>query len=247
MAEADTKPNSSGRALLILALLALLGAGAYVAYLFLDENWAFSYRFKGCDASGKCGQFELYAPGNHFAWTKNASTIVSDPSPEEFADELGGRMRSAQGVIAVGLASSEGPSDYNRKLSACRSRTLARKLNDAQSFARSKTNIYRAPLGRYTDDETEFSATNVQRNAVFVFIEKAEEDIVLEEAIRAGLGAELRAELDAYGKRFDLGDPGKLDFRNYDCWKDELKITGGFGLRAGPGVCYDESVAGFRC
>lgn len=247
MTQADTQKRSGGRWLLLVLLLALLGGGAYYAYKFYIENWAFSYRFDGCDEAGACGKFELYAPGNHFAWTKNEATIVSDPGADEFAAELGSRLRGSKGVIAVGLASSEGASDYNRRLSACRSRTLARKLYDTQSFAKSRTDIYRVALGRYTDDETEFSETQVQRNAVFVFIESADNGIVLEEAIRAGLGAELRAELDAYGKRFDLGDPGKLDFRNYDCWASDLKITGGVARRTGAGVCYDESVAGFNC
>ena len=248
MSQADTEKKSGGGALLIIMLLTLLGAGAYVAYLFyFTENWAFSYRFKGCDAAGKCGQFELYAPGNHFAWTKGAATIVSDPGPEEFAKELGGRLRAAEGVIAVGLASSEGSIAANRRLTACRSLVLARKLDAAQGPAKSSTQIYRAPLGRYTDRATAFSATNVQRNAVFVFIEESEGGLVFEEAIRAGLGPELRAELDAYSKRIDLGDPGKLDFRNYDCWADDLKISKGLGRRDGAGACFDETVAGFAC
>ena len=248
MAEAQSE-KKSGRGLSILVVvLALLGVGAFVAYQFLTkENWAFSYHFDGCDEAGKCGEFELYAPGNHWAWVKDESNIVSDPGPKEFAKELGGRLKAAKGVIAVGLASSEGSSEHNRKLTACRSLILAGVLSDARGYADSSAEVYRVPLGRYTDEQTEFSGTHFQRNAVFVFIEKADDGVVLEEAIRAGLGPELRAELDAYGKRFDLGDPGKLDFRNYDCWENELKVTDGVTFRSGPGACFDETIAGFSC
>ncbi len=235
---------------IIIGIIAVLIGLAVAAWWYFRPapDAPFAYEFRGCDAQERCGEFELYAPGAAFAWTLEGTSFESGATSEEVIAALDGRLENSAGVIAVGLASSEGTPRANRELTSCRSRKLAEALTAANRSSGANTPIYRTALGQYNDDTTEFQNTAIQRSTVFVFIKEQDEELVLGQAIIDGLGDDLNEALQSYSRIYDLGDLGFLDFRRYDCWPEELTVSEGTVRRTrANAACYDESSPDFNC
>ncbi|MCI4664073.1 MAG: hypothetical protein MRY74_05060 [Neomegalonema sp.] len=245
-AKAEKKSKRGLIAAIIIALVVAIG-GAVGYQLVKPTDESFRFPFSGCDKSGKCGDFEIYAPGSVFAWEKGKVAFASGQTPEKAAEALGARLKKATGVIAVGLASSEGSDACNRQLTARRSKVLADAVIAAQKKTGGSARVMRMALGRYKDQTTPFKDTLIQRSTVFVFVKKAPEDINIAEVMTAELGDKLRAAVQKYGKIFDLGDVAHLDFREYDCWPGKLQIVNSDRKFVGVLACHDETGPSLDC
>lgn len=231
-------------------LLATIGFGLITGFLGGKRDMVeieqlegtFRLDFEGCDDAGKCGLFVLYAPGKDYSWTYNRTTFDvarAGGSLPDFARVLDADLRRATGVISAGLASREGTSLQNAKLSACRSKALAREIVSLQRAMGTSAKIYRTSLGRYGEDVTGSGDTAIERLIVVGFIIEAEEGVDLGQAWKNGLSQNLAAALQA-GVAPEIAR--QLDFTKYECWGDEFEITDN-GLRRT--ACYRETTLNY--
>lgn len=257
MAESETpNPNSkppktrASTRFAIGAIVVLLIAGI-IGFLFMQRNFGneggvqyvqlegtFRMDFEGCDDADRCGEFVLYAPGKRYSWAYNKMTFDAaraGGSLPDFAQVLDADLRRAEGVIASGLASREGSSFQNAKLSSCRSKALAREIVRLQRSLGTNATIYRTALGRYGEDVAGSGDTAIERLIVLGFILEAEEDIDLGQAWRNGLTRNLADALQT-GVAPEIAR--QLDFTKYECWGDDFEITNNGILRT---ACYRET------
>lgn len=235
MTEAVEPPRKSSRRrwLWLLLLLLLLGGG--FGYFWLQPRaaagTAFDLDFKGCDRTGLCADFKLFAPGASYRWVFDTAMFESvDGRRPDMSPAIQSYMDDSVGAIASGLASREGSSEFNRRLSACRSMRLADLLADV---AGDTDNIYRVSLGRYVDPAGAPTDTSIERLLVMAFILRTDYGVNLSEALKDGLQRELPTAL-----RSALpGVARQLDFTSYECWDDEFAVTQTDEVR---GACYRE-------
>lgn len=217
----EKKRGFTGWILLLLLLLAIGGA-AYWWFVLRPGDGTFSLTFRACDTQDRCGRFKLFAPGYAYAWTYNKARLeFIDGSEPELAPVVEKDLKRAEGVIAAGLASSEGDDGVNRQLSACRSMRLATLLDDAQASLDTRADTYRISLGRYDDSDDEFDDTSIQRLVVITYIFETDPGINLNEALKDGLRLNLPEAL----KAILAPEVKQLNFTKYSCWDNEFNVT----------------------
>ena len=224
----------------VIGVLLLMLAGLFGAFYWSSlriGDGSFAHRFQGCDADGRCATIKIYAPGFDYRWTYGSVALeVEDPRRGRLAPLISEDLLDAEAVIAAGLASHEGGDDYNRRLSACRSKYLAQLIEDAQAVVNSDAPLYRVALGRYQPSDGEYFENDdsaIERMIVMAFVLDQDPGLDLEQALRQGLTAELPLALEAALEPLQR----QLDFRNYACWSDEFAVTENSELRQ---ICYTE-------
>lgn len=242
-ATGEKKSKTSRRLLAILLVLLLFGAIGYLAGYFKEasievaDEGEVDLSFTGCDDADRCADFTLFAPGYDYRWTFNKSRfdlVDGDQPPLEPAvREL---LSRAEGAIASGLASREGSSAFNRRLSACRSLRLADLLADVAGDA---SNIYRVTLGRYVDADREREDTSIERLVVMAFIMRTDDGVDLSQALKDGLSQELPPLLDQFLPEIVT----QLQFTNYECWEEEFSVTQRDQIRT---ACFRETTRNYN-
>lgn len=235
MADVAERKKSNRNLWMLLGLLLLLLAGAAFWWFVLRTPDTFTLRFRGCDDAGKCARFTFHAPGPDYSFTLGKTTIAPVDGVSPKLENVLSKFRddAQEGVIAAGLASREtgGGGFDNRKLSACRSKSLSDALLAAQPAAGIDAPMYRISLGRYAaDDSGESGDTAIERLVVMAFIRDADEGVDLSQALKNGVKDNLP---QALARALRL-----LDFTRYECWSDEFAVTPSGRQRA---VCYAES------
>lgn len=207
------------RSLLLLLLLLLLGGAIAVYFLFFRGagGTEFSTSYKGCDQSGACAEFTVYAPGIAYAWDFGRAQPRDVPEDAaSFADKLKSVAGDAETIIVAGLASQENTNDFNAYLSACRAHRFDGLVREA--LGDKTPDIRRMLLGRYEGGSTptDQNATEIQRLMVVAFVKDADENVNLAEALKEGSEKVLAERL----KTADEQVAAQLDFTKYHCWKD---------------------------
>ena len=202
----------------------------------------FRLDFDGCDDQGRCGKFALYAPGKDYSWSYNKTSFDMARAGGQFPDfarVLDADLRLAEGVIAAGLASREGSSFQNAKLSSCRSKALARENVPLRRPLGTDATRYRTSLARYGEDVAGWGDTAFERRIVVGFILETSEGLDLDQAWKNGLTANLAAALQA-GVAPEIAR--QLDFTRYECWGDDFAITNNGLLRT---ACFRETTLNY--
>ncbi|MEL6977265.1 MAG: hypothetical protein AAGM38_01110 [Pseudomonadota bacterium] len=246
MADQQTKRDSDEGGsrwwLWLLLLLLLLGGAAFYWLSAAEEepvtigdDGRFQLTFEGCDSQGRCGDFQILAPGFGYRWDYGRDSLQAiDGRAPNLRDVINDQLGGAERVIATGLASNEGGEDYNRRLSACRSKRLAFLVDDAQLDLGTRVPTYRLTLGRYEPDPTVVTEdTAIERLVVLGFLRRSDPGLLLDEALKDGL---LKALPTALAQA--LGPIARqLDFTRYSCWDDEFRATPDATVRT---ACYPE-------
>lgn len=219
--QAEKEQSSSWRTwlLALLLLLLLAGGAAWWMGLFNKSTDQVDLSFRGCDQQNRCADFTLYAPGQDYRWTLDKA--VFDPiegAQPDLVPAVAEIMSRAKGAIASGLASREGGSQLNRRLSSCRSLRLADLLAEA---AGDSANIYRIALGKYVDAGTQRDDTSIERLVVMAFIMDMDEGTDLSQALKAGLNRQLPPLLAQFAPEIVK----QLQFTRYECWNSEFAVT----------------------
>lgn len=243
--QAQRKEDEGGSRwwLWLLLLLLLLGGAAYLWLMFSEEepvivgdDGRFQLTFQGCDSQGRCGDFQILAPGFGYRWDYGRDSLQAiDGRAPNLRDVINTQLLAgAERVIATGLASNEGGEDYNRRLSACRSKRLAFLVDDAQLDLGTRSPTYRLTLGRYEPDPTVITEdTAIERLVVLGFLMRSDPGLNLDEALKDGL---LNALPTALAQA--LGPIARqLDFTRYSCWEREFRATPDAEVRT---ACYRE-------
>lgn len=254
-----TQPESGeakkrSRIWILLLLLLLIVAGAVYWVYFrgtteVGDDGEFRTTFEGCDDSGACATFSLYAPGRAYSWQYRRAVPTDIATEDEaFGAKIADDLRSADTVLVAGLASQEGGERFNERLATCRARAFEGIVIDAREDAGANAPIFRVALGQYQADDDapaastasvaggQGEATQIQRVMVLAFVSDIPEEINLGEALRNGADAALTNAL-ALLENEDGLVAEQLQFQRYSCW-NELEATplGGYAR-----ACYSEN------
>ncbi|HPG89499.1 MAG TPA: hypothetical protein PLD46_07570 [Hyphomicrobium sp.] len=166
------------------------GLRRIIANKWNDRTLAFP--IDGKDSAGRYALFDVVVLTKNYGWVKGSTTelergetrlTAEDVENEVLAPQLRQGLRSAQELIAVGLASYEGEKDAEIQRGGLRAQRIAQWVRSAvdQSIPMSTLN-----LGQYAQlcDDCETEDTSWQRPFIVIAVRRAEPGTNIGEALR---------------------------------------------------------------
>ena len=168
---------------------------------------------KGTDSYGRDASFKIFVFSRDFAWAFESDKEVEYlGSPEDIGPHLRSpglqeNFRNAKALIAVGAASQEGTPPVEEDRARRRAARLQRWVKENVPGVQ---RLHTLSMGRFAGPTLKTAATSEtapQRSVVIVAVVAAEDDVILDEALREALSKEkaFPFKLNEYSE-FELSD-----------------------------------------
>lgn len=168
---------------------------------------------EGSDSQGRDASFRILVFSRDFAWVYESDReveyqgVLDDITPHLRSPGLQENFRNAKALIAVGAASQEGTKAEEEKRARRRAERLQRWVKENVAGSQ---RLHTLSVGRFIGPATKLASTAQtapQRRIVIVAVIAADDNVILEEALRSALVEEeaFPFDLDEYSS-FELSD-----------------------------------------